>query len=79
METLKQDDDLRPVARSNSYDDFLLEFKKLMIGTLPGVEKSNSALFQALLQDADLREKLGAHYGPEVFAALRNTDPPTAG
>lgn len=76
METLKQDDDLRPVARSNSYDDFLLEFKKLMIGTLLGVEKSNSALFQALLQDAELREKLGEHYGPEVFAALRNTDPP---
>jgi hypothetical protein len=40
------------------------------------VEKTNSALLKVVLQDADLREKLGAPYGPEVSAALRNTDPP---
>jgi type I restriction-modification system DNA methylase subunit len=72
METLKDDENLRPVARSNSYSDFLLEFKRgSLIHALLGVEKSNKELFDALLQDQSLLEQLGDYYAPSVFDALR--------
>jgi type I restriction enzyme R subunit len=70
-----QDDELRPVAASNTYEDFLLEFKKQMIGTLLGVEKSNRELFDALIQDKELRDQLGDYYAPQVFHALREQRP----
>lgn len=68
-----RDDDLKPVAEANSYEDFLLEFQKKFVTTVLGIEESNKALFDVLVTDVSIREQVLAHYAPQVFHSLRST------
>lgn len=68
-----RDDDLRPVAQSNGYENFLLEFHKKFVTTVLEIEQSNKALFDVLVQDPTVREQVTSYYAPQVFSALRET------
>ena len=75
FQTWTRDEDLRPVAQSNSYEDFLLEFHKKFVTTVLEIEQTNKALFDVLIQDPQVREEVMSFYAPQVFHALRLSDP----
>lgn len=73
FQTWTRDDDLRPVAQSNGYEDFLLELHKKFVTTVLEIEQSNKALFDVLVQDPDVREQVMLYYAPQAFNVLRET------